>query len=167
MKFLVIDPRECATRYRSHDDPNQALRRYTPLEPGKTDHGTISKGLGIIVGEYGLYEPAEQQSYFAIAGRLYAGPAMLYAYNELGVTISLERPMLPPIKWLKTAADVETAIQAREVERPIVAVDGVLVWSWPQPKPDFKAAQDAIAERIKAGESVLIDGDTLISGVKP
>ncbi len=70
-------------------------KRLCGLKPQETDHGLIVRvpgvgGLGLFVDEYGLFVPPLNQHYFALGERLYAGNALVYAFDATGVTIDFE-----------------------------------------------------------------------------
>lgn len=56
------------------------------LQRGAVDHGQVMAGIGIVVHEHGLMADADKQFYFRIGSRLYAGNALLYAFDEAGKT---------------------------------------------------------------------------------
>jgi hypothetical protein len=139
MQFLAIKPREQRVEIVVADDSNAALQGIG-LQQGKVDHGVIwhdeSGGLGIIVDEFGLFTPASEQVYFAIGGRLYAGPALIYAFDEAGITVDFQYGNPPfALAWFENALDVEREIAVGGIERPEMRLDGELVWQWPQPRP--------------------------------
>lgn len=101
------------------------------------DHGHFSRTLSIAVDGAGLRKPVETQSYFAIAGQLFAGNAILYATNMEGETRSIREKDLPPIFWMQSAALVERNIELGLLDRPTVAVrmgsldaPPEVVWEW-------------------------------------
>jgi hypothetical protein len=117
----------------------RAALRSVELDPLQTDHGIVERangrGIGIIVHEYGLFVPPPQQTYFAINKRLYAGNAILYAFNSAGETINIERPLPLMIHWLRNALEVEQAITLGIVLRPQQRINNQVTWSWPQEVP--------------------------------
>jgi hypothetical protein len=102
------------------------------LSPKHVDHGIVSHDIGIVVYEFGLFTPPSEQSYFAINLRLYAGVAVLYGMNDVGETISLRA--VPPISFFQDAKAVERNIALGLVDRPRIAINGVVTWEWPQPR---------------------------------
>lgn len=103
------------------------------------DHGVVapvtpyrSVGMGIIVYEYGLFEPIEKQAYFAIGGRLYAGNAVIYAFDQRGETVNL--PGTPVVQFMPSARAVERNIALGLVERPIMSINDEVIWRWPEPR---------------------------------
>lgn len=143
MQFCVIDPVKKAATTIDTKTVADALP-LAGLVRGKVDYGTVvhrdsEGGLGIVVHEFGLFTPSYQQKYFAIGPRLYAGGALLYAYDAGGVTIEFKvvdwQHVLSAIQWLESAATVELAISCGLVIRPQMAVNGEVLWTWPQPAP--------------------------------
>jgi hypothetical protein len=102
---------------------------------GNVDHGVIAQGLGFVVDEFGLFVPPAQQAYFGLFGKLIAGTAVFYAFDEMGETLSLRASEFPDVRWYLGVNDVEASIAREEIERPIIAVNGMVLWEWPQPAP--------------------------------
>jgi hypothetical protein len=139
MFFGIIDPSKKRRRVIRCSDIIDAQRR---AEIGSgVDHGVVTRGakggVGIVVSEFGLFEPKETQGYFAIGQRLYAGIAVLYGFDAYGETTDLDG--LPDVRWFDDAADVERSITMKLIMRPSMAANGQLIWQWPEPKPDFSA----------------------------
>ncbi len=128
MKFAVINPKERTFKYADWID-FAAAKREAGL--GHVDHGVCAHGIGIVVSEFGLYEPTDKQSYFAIGAQLYAGNAVMYAFDAHGKSIDLIT--YPPPRWFSSADAVEDAIQRRTVARPEVSMNGKVLWRWPEP----------------------------------
>src|SRR5262245_47057805 len=115
-------------------------KRMCGLVPLQTDIGTIHHefgvgGCAIVVAEFGLFVPPDQQHYFAIGVRIFAGNAMLYSYDAEGVTIDFDYPDLK-ITWFNSGRDVENAILTGKVVRPRISRADVTLWEWPDPKPE-------------------------------
>jgi hypothetical protein len=89
-------------------------------------------GLAIMVYEFSLFAPPDRQAYFAIDSHLYAGHAVLYAFDKDGNEVDL--PGTPRVVFMPSAAAVERNIQLGFVQRPFMAVNGVKTWEWPQPR---------------------------------
>lgn len=99
------------------------------LNPMGVDHGTVQFGLGIVLYEFGLLEPMNH--YFILNRTLYAGNAVLYAYDEHGETIDAPEDLRGfKIKFLHGIDAVETALQCGEVNRPYTAINGVKLAEW-------------------------------------
>jgi hypothetical protein len=93
------------------------------------DHGVVAPGMGIVVDEFGLFVSPAKQSYFAIFGRLFAGNGVLYAFDKNGVSVDLMA--LPPVIFMPSARAVERNIELGTVQRPQIAINGVVTWQWP------------------------------------
>jgi hypothetical protein len=132
MRFLHVDPTaKTVTPVESDAHPQAAV---PALAKVNVDHGVVFKnrerGIGVFVYEYGLMEGAGP--YFELGGQLYSGDAVLYAFDAPGDTIDMpqaEDYLIAP-RWLPTKEDVELAIAAGVVQRPVNRVNGVPVWSW-------------------------------------
>lgn len=161
MKFAVVLPAEKRITVVDVPDLRDAIRR-AGLEPGAVDHGHVFRGLGVVVGEHGLYVPPAEQSYFSISRRLYAGNAVLYATNDAGDTVDYDHGGRWFGEWFDDAAGVEVAVAAGRVERPTLAVGADVVWRWPEPRPDLDAAVDKIADSLVSGKTVVVDGDVVL-----
>lgn len=136
IKYCIVDPalqRTHVAPFASIEDAQRAAGIV-----GHVDFGTAARRRGIIVAEFGLFEPVEMQSYFSIGPNLYAGGAVIFAYDEAGETIDYTGPL--PIVFYHSAAEVEVAIEAEQrVLRPTMAVNGEVLWQWPQPRPEGMA----------------------------
>ena len=79
--------------------------------------------------------PPDQQKYSAVFGKLIAGNCVVYAFDGHGETIPISEEMISEkdIKWLPTQYDVEVAIAGKLIQRPVMAVNNVTVWKWPEP----------------------------------
>jgi hypothetical protein len=65
-----------------------------------------------------------------MGGQLFSGEAILFAFDEAGETIDMPAtPLKPPI-WLADKQEVELAIAAGMVERPVAKVNGAVMWQW-------------------------------------
>jgi hypothetical protein len=68
--------------------------------------------------------------------KLIAGNCIGYAFNyEDTISVTPEMISEEDVVWLPTQHDVEIAISKRLIERPIVAVNGIVQWIWPEPVP--------------------------------
>jgi hypothetical protein len=130
MKFVIVDPWKHEVRRVNARDANEA-EVMAGLQPGQVDFGEAAPNVGIIVFEFGLLEPPAEQRYFTVGswGGLYAGAAVLYAFDDDGETVDLDEP--PPVRFLDTREEVEAAIAAGTVRRPYTSVNGVVLWEWP------------------------------------
>jgi hypothetical protein len=118
----------------------QDAQRLAGLDPMQVDFGTISRdeygaGVGIVVYELGLYEKPEKIGSFACGGQLYAGNAALFNYIAGGDSVSIRYPDdSPPITYLDSMTKVEQIIAKQLVVRPHMAVNGEMLWRWPDKK---------------------------------
>jgi hypothetical protein len=133
MNFVIVDPKKRSVETADLGDLHSALLQ-AGLSPGEVDHGAISRGIGYVVAEFGLYVPPAQQHYCGIAGRLIAGSTVLYGH-EGGETVDLMASAIPDVTFFLGINDVENAIFAGAVKRPVIRVGGALLWQWPQPAP--------------------------------
>lgn len=127
MQFGLINAKTKTAHLEQFDDLWAAL---TPvgLRMGEIDFGAITRWLHIVVYEHGLYVPADEQSFFSVSGQLYAGNAVVFACDDVGETVSLDK--LPPILWFKDASAAELAIQRGDVMRPQIKYGDVVHWQW-------------------------------------
>jgi len=131
MRYAVIDPQKRTLRAIDASSFDVALDVAGLADVGR-DHGLVNRSLGIVVHEYGLYEPPDQQHYFALGSKLFAGKALLYAFDERGKTIDLTQ--CPEPVFFASPAAVEEAIDAGQIERPMKALNGRIVWQWSEQK---------------------------------
>lgn len=132
------------------------------LSPRHVDHGTVRLGVGIVVYEFGLYVPAARQQFFSIGRHLYAGTALLYGVGDAGETVDIAFDPAE-VRWYASTDEIERAIAARSIDRPIFAAGGEVLWRWPEPRPDIDAAVERMAAAINDLRRLVIDGDTMIS----
>jgi hypothetical protein len=140
MRYVLINPvlrTATAGDYASLQDAEVAAG----LDPGAVDHGMITRSIGYVVYEFGLFVPPAQQHYFAMGRGLIAGAAVLYGVDAWGESVNLHRSTIPDIRWFLGMNDVEAAIEAGEIIRPETAINGVVTWRWPDahPIPDRSA----------------------------
>lgn len=139
MKFAIIDPQAKAFDRIEAADVVAAYRE-ARLDPMRTDHGTLmllenDHRVCYVVYEFGFFVPPPQQHYCAIGERLIAGRALLYEADRYGRTVNLDDAIGIDVTWFKSADEVEIAIAAGAVIRPELAVNGEVIWAWPQPAP--------------------------------
>ena len=133
MKYLVIDPFIRGSKIVIAKSTAEALA-LAGLDGNDTDHGVVGRyfdrGLGIFVGGHSMFEPVNEQKYFAIGGRLYAGRGLVYAFDGQGRTIEFARP-IPMVRFFEDALEIEYAIHQHEIMRPQIVINGKVTWSWP------------------------------------
>jgi hypothetical protein len=132
-QFQIIKPKTREAFEVQCEELHDAIRQ-AGLDPAATDHGMVMRSMGIVVYEFGLFDPPAEQSYFSLLGRLYAGNAVLYGVGPDGGTVDLKTLAIP--FWLPTVDDVEKAIAAGLCPRPQMSVNGDAFWNWPQPAPE-------------------------------
>jgi hypothetical protein len=139
-QFAIIDV-EAHTVHLIEDENISAAYDVAGLKSARVDHGMVHPatddrdGLGIVVEEFGFFVPRDEQGYFEVGGRLYAGNAVLYGFRKGGATASIEKA--PAVHFFSDAGEVEAAIADGRIERPAMRINGSLVWQWPQPRPSF------------------------------
>ena len=165
MKFLAVDPFHSRPIYEvevpSHRDVLAALG----VNPDQTDHGLLRRatggahGLSIVVYEFGLFEH-DGQRWFSLGGRLYAGKAVIYAFDQAGETAPVDanaehwiRRLLDPL-FFDSIGQVESAIERSIVLRPAMSgPNAARVWQWPDPAPTlFRAEMAKNRESPRRGE---------------
>jgi hypothetical protein len=163
MRFGLITPP--SVRVQECSDFESA-RRAVGLGSLRTDHGTLSDVLAIVVHDSSLFQ-RDRVKYFSIYAQLFAGNAVLYAFGPAGETIDVKQ--LPPVTFYRDMAEVERAISIGAVKRPQMAYGETVYWRWPDPPPSEEASQratQAMAEALERGDIVTIDGDTLLMSEK-
>jgi hypothetical protein len=157
MRFgLIIPP---SVRVQDCEDFESALRAVGLRE---TDHGNVSDVLAIAVHDTSLFQ-GDRLKYYSVYGKLFAGNAVLYAFAPSGETVDVRQ--LPPIVFYRDMAEVERAIDAGAVKRPQMAYGETVYWRWPDPPPSEEAqerASQAMVEALERGDTVTIDGDTML-----
>jgi hypothetical protein len=142
MKFLLIDAIKKTAVISDHRSLSVAQDE---LGLNRVDHGTITRGIGYVVYEFGFFVPVDQQKYAAIGNRLIAGNAVLYAYDDSGETVDFtEGDIVRHITFFGDAVAVESAIDDGILVRPQTAVNGEVLWQWPDPpEPSIAKAMEA------------------------
>jgi hypothetical protein len=124
-------------------DDFQEAKRMCGLDPAQVDHGTLwaeptGGGVAIVVYEFGMFEP-ERTDYFALGGKLYVGSALLYGFDGGGDTVDFSYPPAGlSVSWFNSVVEVEQAIWLGLVERPVIKMNNVVVWQWPNPREAAK-----------------------------
>jgi len=132
-QFIIVDPAKrlvTGARFETLQD----AERFAGLNPDEVDHGSHKRGIGYVVYEFGMFVPAREQFYFGLEGRLIAGPAVFYGYDQLGETCNLTE--IPEPVWFERVAQIEFAIKHGRIKRPEIRANGKLIWQWPQPAPE-------------------------------
>src|SRR3954447_4344462 len=123
--------------------------REAGLKRGEVDHGTVTalpverpRRIGIVVYEYGLFVPASRQAYFCVGKHLYAGNAVLYSYDKLGITHDFDADDRASINaFLHFFADISEIMRGIEngaLDRPVMRINEQVLWQWPDPAPKIR-----------------------------
>jgi len=132
MRFGIVNAKLRTAKILDLPDIDTA-KRVARLKPLEVDHGSITRHMHIIVYEFSLFVPVDKQVWYCIGRQLYGGNAVVYASDDAGETIDMSM-LPPPIIWFKDAAAVEQAIGWGQIERPITAFNGAVLWRWPEPR---------------------------------
>jgi hypothetical protein len=138
MKFVAIDPRDCTVKMMAAKDLND-LYNIVGLVKNQVDFACIHHSgewsLNIIVAEFGLFKPVEQGKYFSLGGQLLEGGAIIFRADEAGETVDMVA--IPPVMFYRSHVEVEQAIARGEVARPQMSVNGEVIWTWPEERPNL------------------------------
>lgn len=135
--FILIDATARTTRLIACETLKEA--QLLAMGDVQVDHGIAAKHVGIVVYEYGLFEPVEHQHYFSIGGHLYAGNAVLYGFDARGETVDVDPAIIDHVVFYADQQAIEAAISAQKIKRPQMT-SGKTMWSWPDPAPAGVAA---------------------------
>jgi hypothetical protein len=139
VNYILINPdqKQChLAACSSIEEAYSMVELKTDTEFG-VDHAVVwrspgLRSLSIAVEGCSLLDGADR-GLFSLAGRLLAGPAVLYACDEAGETVSAVMGDLPPLTWYQNARAAELAICHGEIERPRIRIGDQVLWEWPQP----------------------------------
>jgi hypothetical protein len=169
LRFIAIDPKRAHVDFVEAKDLSDVCGR-VGLDRNKVDHGSLFKdqdteeSYNIVVGEDSLFK-GEDGRYFSIGNMLFSGGAVIYAADYKGDTVSIQAK--PPVMFYRDVSEVETAIAAGAVERPVRAFDGVVTWRWPEARAiEFNEFEQQLekemVERAVSTSSPMRVDDTLI-----
>jgi hypothetical protein len=127
MRMILIEPGE--RRYSYIQAPEVQEAKLMAGLKG-VDFGTLTRDLSIVVDEFGLYRDPANGAYFALNGHLYSGNAIIFGVGLAGETVPCRDLPWEPL-FFGSETQIEAAIATGLVQRPIAAVNGVTVWSWP------------------------------------
>jgi hypothetical protein len=135
MKFMTINAKERTTALVEAVDMF-LLYESVGLRPAAVDHATITRfedgtGLAIIVDEIGMMRDPTETYFFSIGPQLYAGGAIVYAYDAEGETLGMISTI--PVMFYRSCDEVEMAINRGEISRPFTAVNEEVLWEWNKP----------------------------------
>jgi hypothetical protein len=132
MRFIHISPRDKTVEFIEADSFEEALP-LCGLKSGEIDFGELGLNRSIAVYEYGLIEETGL-GYFSLGWSLYAGNALVFAYDTEGETVSVTDQDLDIAReyttFYATKEEVEASIAAGKIRRPESSVGGVVTWSW-------------------------------------
>jgi len=136
MKFLLIDPKARKLHVGDFPELNDA-KIAAGLNPREVDHGTVARRLSIVVYEFSLFVPPEEQFYFSLGDQLFAGSAVIYQTNSIGETVNFDKTILTAtfpnpgwLRWYRSVNEIEAAISGGTLRRPQTAVNDTVLWSW-------------------------------------
>lgn len=118
------------------------------------DFGTLGRDLSICIHEAGLLQELGQ-GYFSVGRRLYAGEAVIFAFDDQGDTVDIEPndvfEIQNNIRFYANAEEAEQAIGKGRIDRPQNAVNGKVLWRWniDGPRSLGEIANGVIAELEK------------------
>lgn len=136
MRFLIVRQADHSALIEDYPAIRHA-EMAAGLSPGHLDFGMFGRDMGYCVFEFGLFEP-ESIGYCAIYKTLIAGNAVLFRVNpDNGETVDWHEDFggasVPPIRFFGSSqAEVERGISRGLVERPVMAVNGEVLWRWPE-----------------------------------
>jgi hypothetical protein len=131
-RFAIVKPQEQKVEYVDHTELLEVLP-LAGLSFGSVDFGQLSDRDAIVVYEFSLFVSPIKQHYFSIDHRLYAGNAVIYGFDEEGVTVDCND--VPAIVWFNRVAEIEFCIWQGSLIRPQMMVNGEVFWRWPNPAP--------------------------------
>jgi len=155
VKFLAIKPKLKLLTWITADNLKTAEAAVGLID---VDHGNFWRksdtglGLAYVVYEFGFFIRPDQTAYAMAFGKLLAGNTVVYAFDGIGETIDVAPDMISEkdVIWLPTQLDVEMAITKGQIKRPIIGVNGDVLWRWPDPIQD-KNIKEKMAKRPKQG----------------
>lgn len=141
MRFLTIEPAKRLAQYIDAEDIWQAMET-VGLMRNRVDFGNLTRGIQIVVYEFGLFEP-DKHHHFAIGANMFAGNAVISSYNEMGDTTDIDQRMKieDHVTYLGNREETERSIQMRVIPRREIRANGKRVWEWGQPPP-FELRKD-------------------------
>jgi hypothetical protein len=138
MKFALINPEKRTNEVIEAKDVKAALK-HAGLEPGQVDHGSITRYIHFVCYEFCLFVPLAEQFYFTRNHKLFAGNVVFYMVNDLGETVDFDTD--PSVYFLGNGYGAEQAVRSGRVDRPMVTLNGEIMWMWPDPPPADLAAE--------------------------
>lgn len=141
MRYIAIDAAKGTVDFLhikvlDSDDNFQKALNKVGLKSHEVDFGGVpgTRRLNLVVYEYGLLEKPDSQHFFSLRDQLYAGSVLIHRFSDNGITIDCTEEDLQylrnEVRFYADADAVEQAIQAGEVQRPNITIDGVPFWIW-------------------------------------
>ena len=141
MRFVVIDAR---LRIVVPIAANSGeIYELAGLDTFHVDHAVVARspetgiGIAIAVHEHGLFQPPADCFYFSVGRKMYAGNAVLYAFDGAGRTIDMPAQP-PPVMFYRSHRELEAAIERGEIDRPQTLINNIVVWRWPDQHSYFE-----------------------------
>lgn len=136
MKFGCIYTARKIFEVKDFDTLHEA-QKDVGLLPHEVDHGILSDTLGIVVGEFSLFD--ERKHFFALGRKLLAGSAVIYQFDDEGRTVdfTLDEFVTKKLKWYEDQHGAEIGILGFDIDRPTMSINGEIYWQWPGDKPDW------------------------------
>lgn len=145
--FCIVEPEY--SNYKLVDAPSMdSALELAGLQSGRLDHGVLIRAvptqdsdeppftIALFAYEFGLYQRDTHYWTVPVSADVYCGNTVLYEATIEGDTIDFKHPdVLKGIKFYHGHEQLERAIQANKVRRPKIAINGLVVWEWPNP-PD-------------------------------
>lgn len=141
MKFIMIDAKNQSIEQIEAEDFD-AAKKHAGLDG--IDFGHLGNGMHIIVYEYGLCEDPNTQKFFSLGRALYAGNAVIFRVQNDGtedsgktidVTDSDLHTIIANARFYDRVSEVLFCIKHGALDRPEMAINGEVIWRWPDPHP--------------------------------
>ena len=143
MKFLLIDAKAKTMKVENHKDLKDAQ---AALGLASVDHGSLIRGLGYVVDEFGMFAAPDKQHYFAFGEKQIAGNCVMYGYADNGMTVDVDgganlglrfsiQGIESIISFFDGHEEIERDIERHALLRPQIKYDGKVIWQWPAPAP--------------------------------
>lgn len=139
--FAIVNPSEKTMALVPCHNLRPEATEVAKLEDKGLDFGVVGPQHSIVVHEFGLFVDSNEQSYFSLGRRLFAGNAVIFHEDETGTLVDVDptfyKELQSKLRFYESGGDVEKAITADEIDQPSMSVGGEVIWCWPQPRPDL------------------------------
>lgn len=141
MKSIIINPDEKTIEMVETGSFEEALKR-AGLKSGEVDwsgmgHTKDGRHITLMAYEFGLrpeWGPGQEFTYCRIGRQMYAGNLLLFAADHEGENADMKDDELELLRkymeWLPTKEACEAAITAGRLDRPVMSINGKIVWQW-------------------------------------